>query len=50
MSDEFYQLPNGKSTAFYLGPRGTVDAIETARRKRERLADLPTIDECEEDG
>ena len=42
---EFYLLASNKSTAFYLGHRGTVDAIETSRRRREALALLPAVEE-----
>lgn len=42
---EFYQTPTGYSTAHYLGHRGTVEAIEASRKRREALALLPTIEE-----
>ena len=48
--NDFYQLPNGKTTAFYLGHRGTVEAIERSRRNREMLAGLIVQDDTAEEG
>lgn len=46
--NEFHQLPNGKTAAFYLGARGTADAIDRAQRRREAYARLTVVEESDD--